>query len=75
MSIGILIVRAGPVIPSLSGYCCEEAGPAAHFVVLIGLRQREPAFCYLLLLSYGIPSAFGAREFLDVSARTIREIR
>ena len=30
---------------------------------------------YLLLLSYGIPSALGALEFLEVSARTIREIR
>ena len=29
---------------------------------------------YLLLLSYGIPSAFGAREFLEVKARTTREI-
>lgn len=29
--------------------------------------QREP-------LSYGMPSAFGARDFLEVKARTISEI-
>ena len=29
---------------------------------------------YLVLLSYGIPSAFGAAEFLEVNARTISEI-
>ncbi len=45
--------------------------------------MRQFLYCYekrivtdhRLLLSYGIPSAFGAREFLDVSASTIREIR
>ena len=29
---------------------------------------------YRIPFSYGIPSAFGAREFLEVKARTIREM-
>ena len=29
---------------------------------------------YLVPLSYGIPSAFGAREFFDVNASTISEM-
>ena len=46
------------------------------------LTGRSKRFCmgfaeknrYRIPFSYGIPSAFGAREFLEVKARTIREM-
>ena len=50
-----------------------RAGPGSNCRTWRQLPPRgELSIGYLIPLSYGIPSAFGAREFLDVSESTIR---
>ena len=48
--------------------------PAGRSVIIVLCSQKVRLLPYLLPLSYGIPSAFGARERFDVKASTISEM-
>ena len=48
--------------------------PAGRSVIIVLCSQKVRLLPYLLPLSYGIPSAFGARDLLLVSASTRSEM-
>ena len=48
--------------------------PAGRSVIIVLCSQKARLLPYLLPLSYGIPSAFGARDLLLVSASTRSEM-
>lgn len=48
--------------------------PAGRSVIIVLCSQKARLFPYLLPLSYGMPSAFGARDLLLVSASTRSEM-
>ena len=56
---------------------CDFCGTGLKIMILklwflnLSLKSERQTTAYLALLSYGIPSAFGAADFFDVNTNTI----